>query len=148
MFPSLRDILRSDVDDGTSDSFGRSDDDIVVLRDLECVQGAFGGGLVEDSVIDRIGYRVVDQFTKDQTVYDGNRGKRVTISVKHESRGGKKNKPERTSTFIEQLHGIRRNRKKLSNIRIPCQNLSSRRTPRISFSPQPKPANPYPHLQH
>jgi hypothetical protein len=39
---------------------------------LECVQGfrlaGLDGGLVEDSLVDGIGDRVVDEFTKDQTV--------------------------------------------------------------------------------
>jgi hypothetical protein len=73
VFPSLGNILRADVDDGASDTFGRGDDDIVVLGDLEGVEFAFRGGLVEDSVVDRVRDRVVDEFTKDQSVcaWDG-----------------------------------------------------------------------------
>ena len=35
---ALRDISRSDVDDRASNTLGRSDDDVVVLSDLESVQ--------------------------------------------------------------------------------------------------------------
>jgi hypothetical protein len=68
VFPSLGNILRADVDDGTSDTFGRGDDDVVVLGDLEGVEFAFRGRLVEDSVVDRIRDRVVDEFTQNQTI--------------------------------------------------------------------------------
>jgi hypothetical protein len=69
VFPSLGDVLRADVDDGTSDTFGRGDDDVIVLGDLEGVEFAFRGRLVEDSVVDGIRDRVVDEFTQNQTVY-------------------------------------------------------------------------------
>ena len=68
VFPSLGDVLRADVDDGTSDTFGRGDDDVVILGDLEGVEFAFRGGLVEHSVVDGIRDRVVDEFTQNQTV--------------------------------------------------------------------------------
>lgn len=73
VFPPLGNILRADVDDGTSDTFGRGDDDVVILGDLEGVEFAFRGGLVEDSVIDSVRDRVVDEFTQNQTVceWDG-----------------------------------------------------------------------------
>jgi hypothetical protein len=69
VFPSLRDILRTDVNDGTSDTLRRGDDDVVVLGDLEGVEFTLRGGFVENSVVDRVRYRVVDQFTENQSVW-------------------------------------------------------------------------------
>ena len=71
VFPSLRDILRTNVDDRTSDTLGRGDDDVVVLSDLEGVEFTLRGGFVENSVIDRVRHRVVDKFTQDQPVFIG-----------------------------------------------------------------------------
>jgi len=68
VFPTLRNILRTDVDDGTSDTLGRGDDDVVVLGDLEGVEFTLRGGFVENSVVDRVRHRVVDKFTENQSV--------------------------------------------------------------------------------
>lgn len=105
MFPSLGNILRADVDDGTSDTFGRGDDDVVVLGDLEGVQFAFRGGLVEDSVVDRVRDRVVDEFTQNQTVceWDG-----LTFSSQEFRRD--RARVKLTSAFVKQLHGVGRDR--------------------------------------
>ena len=62
MFSTLFNVGRTDIDDGTSDTFGRGNDNVVVFGHLECVQSLFGR-FVEDSFVDRFGDRVVDQFT-------------------------------------------------------------------------------------
>jgi hypothetical protein len=105
VFPSLGNILRADVDDGTSDTFGRGDDDVVVLGDLEGVEFAFRGRLVEDSVVDGIRYRVVDEFTQNQTVceWDG-----LTVNLQEFFRDTARVKL--TSAFVKQLHGVGRDR--------------------------------------
>jgi hypothetical protein len=64
MFSTFGDIGRTNVDYWTSDTFGGGDDDVVVFSHLEGVQG-FLGGFVEDSLIDGLGDRVVDEFTED-----------------------------------------------------------------------------------
>jgi hypothetical protein len=69
MFPSLSDIARSDVHDGTSDTFRRRDDDIVVFCNLECVEGFTRGGFVEDTGVDGVGDGVIDEFAEDETVF-------------------------------------------------------------------------------
>lgn len=71
MLSTLRKIGGTDVDDGTTDGFGRGDDDVVVFGDLKGVEGAFRGGLVEDSFVDGVGDRVVDEFAEDETVCAG-----------------------------------------------------------------------------
>jgi hypothetical protein len=64
--------LRTDVDDGASDTLGRSDDNVVVFGHLERIErfrlAGLDGGFVEYTLIDRLGDRVVDQFTQNQTV--------------------------------------------------------------------------------
>lgn len=74
LFPLLQ-IVRSDIDDRASDTLCRGDDDVVVFGHLECVEctrlASLGRCFVEDSLVDRIGYRVVDQLTQDKTVCNG-----------------------------------------------------------------------------
>lgn len=105
VFPPLGNVLRTDVDDGTSDTFGRGDDDVVVLGDLEGVEFAFRRRLVEDSVVDGIRYRVVDEFTQNQTVceWDG-----LTVNLQEFFRDTARVKL--TSAFVKQLHGVGRDR--------------------------------------
>lgn len=69
MFPSLSDIARSNVHDGTTDTFSRCDDDIVVFGDLECVEGFTSSRFVEDTGIDCVGDGIVDEFTENETVF-------------------------------------------------------------------------------
>lgn len=75
---ALSDISRADVHNGAPNSLCGGDNDVVVFGDLERVERFARGGLVEDTVIDRFWYGVVDEFTEDQTV----------------------------SAFVEELHGI------------------------------------------
>ena len=62
MFSTLLDVGRTDIDDGTSDTFGRGNDDVVVFSHLECVE-RFLGRLVEDSLIDCLWDGIVNKFT-------------------------------------------------------------------------------------
>lgn len=78
MFRAFRNICRSDIDDGTTNSFGRRDDDVVILGDLECIERFASGSLVENAHIDGVRNGVVYEFAEDETV----------------------------TAFIEELHGI------------------------------------------
>lgn len=73
MFPSFVEVGRANVDDRESEGFRRGDDEIVVLGHLEVVEGrgflrrrhrgrssSFRSCLVENSLINRVGNRVVD----------------------------------------------------------------------------------------
>ena len=82
MLATLCNIGRANINDGTSDSFGGGNDDIVVLCHLECIERLAGSRLVEYTRINSFWYGVVDEFTEDQAV----------------------------SAFVEQLHGMCRDR--------------------------------------
>lgn len=69
MFPSLSDIARSDVHNGATDTFRRSNNDIVVFGDLESVERFTRGWFVENTEVDCVGYGVVDEFAKDETIF-------------------------------------------------------------------------------
>lgn len=66
---TLLQVGRTDIDDRQSDTFGGRNDNVVVFRHLECVQG-FGlrFGLVEDALVDCFGDRVVDELGQEETV--------------------------------------------------------------------------------
>lgn len=72
VFGPVRNVRRANVDDRAPDSLGRGDDNVVVLGDLERVERlglALGHGrLVENSLVDRVRNRVVDELAQDQTV--------------------------------------------------------------------------------
>lgn len=70
MFTTLRDISRTDVDDGATYTLCRGDDDVVVLGNLEGVQWFTSGGFVENTRVDGVWNGVVDEFTEDQPVLD------------------------------------------------------------------------------
>lgn len=46
MLGSFSKIGRADVDDRTANSFCGCNDDVIVLRDLEGVEGFLGGGFI------------------------------------------------------------------------------------------------------
>jgi hypothetical protein len=75
MLSTFRDVRGPDVDDGTSDTLGRGDDDVVVFGDLESIERfhltsrLVDGWLVQDSLVDGVWYRIVDKFAEDETVY-------------------------------------------------------------------------------
>lgn len=60
--PSMTSVSRLRTD------LGRRNDNIVILRDLERVETFLCLGRVQHTGIDRLGDRVVDQFTQNQTV--------------------------------------------------------------------------------
>lgn len=62
---SIHDILGSNVDDTASDSLGRVDGDVVVLDDLEVGELVLD---VQDTLIDGVGHRVVDEFAQKETI--------------------------------------------------------------------------------
>jgi len=68
MLATLCKVRRPNVDHGTADTLGRSDDDIVVFGDLESIKWFFGGRFVEHARIDSIGDGIVDQLAQDETV--------------------------------------------------------------------------------
>lgn len=116
MFSPFFQITRTDVDYGTSDTFCRSDDDIVIFCHLECVEGfwfPFGEWFVEDTFIDGFRDGVVDQLAQDETIYTGL------------GRAGSWKTAPFTATFVEQLHSICRDRQNMIQIRIASQNLST-----------------------
>ena len=68
MLATFCDVRCTDVHDGAANTLCRGNDNVVVLRDLESVQRLLGGRLVENTSIDRVWDRVVDQFAQNQTV--------------------------------------------------------------------------------
>lgn len=74
MLSTFRDIRRPDVDDGTPNTLGRGDNDVIVFGNLESVEGFYltgrlvDGWLVQDSLIDSVGYRVIDKLAENETV--------------------------------------------------------------------------------
>lgn len=93
---SFNDIGGADVDDGAADSFGGRDDNVVVLGHLESIEGLARRGFVQDTRVNRLGYGVVDQFAKDETI----------------------------ASFVKQLHGVRWNGEASADVRIFCKNLT------------------------
>lgn len=72
MLSPFRQVTRTNVDDGAADTFGRSDDDVVVFRHLESVE-RFGlplcsRRLIQDTLIYGLGNGVVYELAKDETV--------------------------------------------------------------------------------
>ena len=98
MFSSLGDINRTNVDDRASNSLRGSDDNVVVLSHLECVEGLLCGRLVQDTGVDRLWNRVVDEFAQNKTV----------------------------PALIKELHGVGRNRKPVADVGISLENLKNR----------------------
>lgn len=70
MFSTFGDVLGTDVDDGATDGFGGHDHDVVVLGDLEGVEGFVSLWDVEDSGVDGVEDGVVDEFGEDETIYE------------------------------------------------------------------------------
>jgi hypothetical protein len=95
MLAALRDIRRSDVDHRASDTLGGSNNNVVVLGDLESVQSFSWLWFVEDTRINCVGDGVIDEFTKDQSIL----------------------------ALIEKLHGISWDRITTSNIWIIFDHL-------------------------
>ena len=95
MLAALRDISRSNVDHGASDTLGRCNNDVVVFSDLESVQRFSWLWFVENSRVDCVSNGVIDEFTKDQSIF----------------------------AFIKKLHGISWDRIATSNIWIIFDHL-------------------------
>lgn len=68
MLPAFLKVLGSNIYDGTTNSLGGGDNDVVVLGHLESVKWLSGGRLVEDTHIDSVRNGVVNQFAKDETI--------------------------------------------------------------------------------
>ena len=129
VFPSFRDVLRTDVDDGASDTLGRRDDDVVVFGDLKGVEFALRGGLVENPIVNGVGHRIVDQFTQDQTVCSSAR-----LSAGPSTDAYRAWSDWRTSAFVEQLHGVGGDWQQVPNIGVSRQYLQTIRTVSIRQS--------------
>lgn len=95
MFCALRDICRSNVDDGTADGFSRRYDNIIVLCDLERIKWFASCRLVENTHIDGVRDGVVYEFTEDEAV----------------------------TAFIEELHGVGGNWDAFSYVWVVFQDL-------------------------
>lgn len=63
---SIHDILGSNVDDTASDSLGRIDGNVVVLDDLEVGELVLD---VQDTLIDGVWHRVVDELAQKETIW-------------------------------------------------------------------------------
>lgn len=68
MLAPLCDIRRADVNHGAANSLGTGDYDVVVLGDLEGVQGFTRGGLVEHTDVNCVRDGVVDEFTENEAI--------------------------------------------------------------------------------
>lgn len=69
MITACNDISRSNVDNGTSNSLSGVNDNVVVLSHLELVELLQpGAGTVENTLIDGIGYGVVNELCEQKTV--------------------------------------------------------------------------------
>ena len=90
MLSALLDVLRTDVNHRAPDGLGGRDNDVVVLSHLEGINLFAWSGLVQNSHIDRIRDRIIDEFTKDQPV----------------------------ATLVEQLHGVRGDWNPVADVRI------------------------------
>lgn len=87
----LNDIATANVHDGAADTFRGFNDNIVVFRHVEGVQGLdLLAGAVEDTLIDRVRNAVVDQLGKYQAVF----------------------------TLVEHLKGIGREGQHAANVRV------------------------------
>lgn len=67
MLATFSNIRRANVNDRASDTTSRSDDDVVVLGNLEGIERLVGG-LIENTSIDGIGNGIVYELAKDETV--------------------------------------------------------------------------------
>lgn len=70
MFTSINQILCANIDDTASNRLRRCDDDVVILSHLESIGALPCLPDIQDSFINRVGNSIIDQFAKDETVYD------------------------------------------------------------------------------
>lgn len=68
MFPSINEILRTDVDDGATDTFGGSDDDVVVFCHLKSIGSFSAFAYVEHTLVDGVWYGIVDELAEDEAI--------------------------------------------------------------------------------
>lgn len=95
VLPYFDDVPTSNIDHRAADTFRRVDNDVVVFRHVECIQRLdLFPRSIQDPLIDRIGYAVIDEFGQHQTVL----------------------------AFIKHLKGIRRERQAAADIGIPGQD--------------------------
>jgi hypothetical protein len=91
MFPNLDNITASYINDGTTDTFRRVDNDIVVLGHLESIQLlGFLPGSVQNTLVNSIRHAVINELREYQAIL----------------------------TFIKHLKSIRWEGEKMSDIRI------------------------------
>ena len=95
MLSAFRNVNGSDVDYRASNSLCRQDDNIVVFGHLEVVQGLARGRFVQDTVVDCLGHRVIDELGEDEAV----------------------------PALIKKLHGICGNRQTMGNVGIAFKDL-------------------------
>ena len=95
MLPNFYNIAASDIDHRTPNTFCRVDNDVVVLRHVECIERFdFLARPIQHPLINCIRYAIVDQFGQHQAVF----------------------------TFVEHLKGICREGKAAANVRISSQD--------------------------
>lgn len=68
MFSPFGDITRTNVYDGTTNTFRRGDNDIVVFSDLESVERFTRRWFVKDTEINRVWDGIVDKFTENESI--------------------------------------------------------------------------------
>lgn len=90
MFSAFLDILGTDVDHGAPNGLCRRDKNVVVFSHLEGIDLFAGPGLVQNTNVNRLWDRIVDEFTKNQTI----------------------------TAFIKELHGGCGDRQSATNVRI------------------------------
>ena len=95
MFSSLRDVCRTNVDNRAPNSAGGSDDNVIVLCDLECVEWLVRLWLVEYTCVDGVGHRVVDELAEDEAV----------------------------AAFVEDLHGVGGYREAVADVIVAVEYL-------------------------
>jgi hypothetical protein len=98
MLAAFRDITRSDVDHGASNTLGGRNNDVVVFSNLEGIQRFSWLWFVENSRINGVSYGVVNEFAKDQSIL----------------------------AFVKKLHSISWDRITTSNIWIIFDHLQGR----------------------
>lgn len=115
VLPALLDVAGTNVDDRTSNTLGRGDDNVVVLGHLEGVELLALLGLVEHTLVDGVGHRVVDELAEDEAVWCQCLTYLIASSIAS---------PHKllTANLVEQLHRVRRDGQQVPDIRVAGQH--------------------------
>ena len=70
MLADFDDIATSNIDDGAANPLGRVDDDVIILGHVKSIQNLdLFAGLIQDTLVDRIGDTVIDQLGQNQAIF-------------------------------------------------------------------------------